>query len=188
MIFAPKKTTSDVKTQISNIWTRVPNIRSAPACLQMRAVSCNDSTDLVVPRNRTARHLPAFHAQLLDVVRAFLEPRKQKPRHRAQSLLKIRKEESAFLRTNAITTTSLAITLTADAWAFGSFWPFIQKTCQTSENLYENIRLRQAEITEIREAMRPNILPIPAIHQYLETGTLSMIPNGISGSYFLLDA
>ena len=83
---------------------------------------------------------------------------------------------------------SSAITLTTDAWAFGSFWSFIQESCQTSETLYENIRLRQAEIKEIREAMRPSILPIPAIHEVLETGTLSLIPNGISGSYFLLDA
>lgn len=188
MILALKKTTFDVKTQISNIWTGVPNIRSSPACLQTRAIERSDSAEHVSPVNRTARHLPAFHAQVLEVVRAFLEPRKQKPRHRAQSLLKIRLEESSLSRTNSSMTASSAITLTVDAWAFGSFWPFIQEICQTSENLYEHIRLRQAEIKEIREAMRPSILLIPAIQQVLETGTLSMIPNGISGSYFLLDA
>ena len=83
MIIDPKKTDNGVKTQISNIWTGVPNIRSTPACLHTRAVEHNESPHHVRPASRTARHLPELHAQLLDVVRAFLEPQKRKHRPRA---------------------------------------------------------------------------------------------------------
>ncbi len=161
------------------MWLQRPRIRSnaplSPTCNSVNA----------------AKQLQQFHAELLDVVRAFLEPRQPhvpKKHHRASTLLKICHEDPPIFRPSClpISDSSLA-PLTTDAWAFGAFWPFIQEVCQTSDNLYENIVLRRAEIHEIREQMRACIVPIPGFMETFDTGTLSLIPNGISGSYFLMD-
>jgi hypothetical protein len=186
MIIEPKKPTSGQKGQILNIWTGLPNIRALSASKSLELSDSLDDTPRTLPT--IAKHVPEIHAQLLDVLLHFLEPHqpniKLRRRDRSLSLALARGCEQLS------STHSMEIAkspLTTDAWAFGSFWPCIQEVCQTSDNLYENLRHRRAEIQKIRETMRPTILPIPGFTELLDAGTLSLIPHGISGSYFLLN-
>lgn len=124
-----------------------------------------------------ARLLPELHAQLLDVLNHFLN-------HSSTQTQKISCNQEKF---SSVSFDSIHETFSTDDWSFGYYWHEIRHTCKSSEHLYEILRLKQTNLHEMRDSIRSSLPPIPGFQECLESGTLSLIPCGISGSYFLFD-
>lgn len=150
-----------MKSQIFNIWTGKTDVIAGPPAF------------VPEPPNlpSLSYHMPELHAELLSAVDLLLKL----PSHELVA-------SKSFPRI-----LSRGVPLSSDAWGFAAFWPCIQEICETSEGLYEQLQLRRTEIREIRDSVRPSILPIPGLEALSQGGSLSMIQNGLSGSYILSD-
>jgi len=150
-----------MKSQIFNIWTG-----------KSEAVALSQAFDPAPPRlSPLAYHMPELHAELLCAIASLLELPPVE--------LAANKPHPRILSGNT--------PLSSDAWGFAAFWPCIQEICETSECLYEHLQLRRREIEQIRDSVRPSIFPIPGLEPLSQVGSLSLIQNGLSGSYFLSD-
>ncbi len=147
-----------MKSQIFNIWTGKAEAVAIPQAFDPPSLT------------PLAYHMPELHAELLSAV---------------DTLLNLPPQELASKPHPRILSSN--VPLTSDAWGFTAFWPCIQEICETSEGLYEHLQLRKAEIREIRDSVRPAILPIPGLEALSQVGSLSLIQNGLSGSYSLSD-